>query len=103
MTDTFAPAKKPTIQNTSKTLTSRRQVAQFGDGYSQRAADGLNSIVRKWTLTWAALTQAEKDYIEGVYIDKGGGVEAVFYQMPGDGIVRKWILVDNTEAAHTGP
>lgn len=30
----------------------RLRVAQFGDGYQQRALDGINWLNRKWVLTW---------------------------------------------------
>lgn len=32
---------------------------QFGDGYQQRARDGINNLAREWSLRWEALTAAE--------------------------------------------
>jgi phage-related protein len=37
--------------------------ARFGDGYSQRAADGINTNRRIFSLRWTALTQAEASVI----------------------------------------
>ena len=32
--------------------TQRMRIAQFGDGYSQRTLDGINSLERRWTVTF---------------------------------------------------
>lgn len=33
--------------------------AQFGDGYMQRARDGINTLAEDWSLTWKNRTVAE--------------------------------------------
>jgi phage-related protein len=33
--------------------------AQYGDGYEQRAPDGINAVKESWTVNWGALTQVE--------------------------------------------
>jgi phage-related protein len=38
--------------------------AQFGDGYAQRARDGLNTSLAKWTVEFNNRTTAEADAIE---------------------------------------
>lgn len=43
----FDPVENPVGTTTYRTLN-----AQFGDGYSQQAADGINSVYDVWTLTW---------------------------------------------------
>lgn len=45
--------------------------AQFGDGYSQRAADGLNSNMRKWRVRVAA-NPAVIDTLRDFLKAKGG-------------------------------
>jgi phage-related protein len=47
--DTFPAAYCPT-SGTSAQTTPRVLRAQFGDGYSQSALDGLNAHLRKWSL-----------------------------------------------------
>jgi phage-related protein len=51
--------KQPRIRKTS-----------FGDGYEQRAADGLNPNPDKWSLSWDELTDAEitilLDFFDGL-------------------------------------
>lgn len=36
--------------------TPRVILAQFGDGYEQRTADGINAMPRKWSLSFQAVT-----------------------------------------------
>lgn len=37
--------------------------AQFGDGYIQSAADGLNSKTDRWNIIWNNVSESEKDTI----------------------------------------
>ena len=41
--DTFSPPIEPTVSST-KEISYNVLRADFGDGYSQRAADGLNNV-----------------------------------------------------------
>lgn len=87
MTDTLpdiAPSYSAAEQTNLRTLE-----AQFGDGYSQRAADGLNSVQRAWSLTWQARPTADIDTLYDFLIDKLG-FEAFYWTAPGD-VQRKWI------------
>ncbi|MDR5736128.1 phage tail protein [Caballeronia sp. LZ025] len=48
MADTFTWA--PTVSNSSGSTTLKVRKAQFGDGYAQRVADGLNSAASTFSL-----------------------------------------------------
>lgn len=48
MTDTF---NFTVDAGTSGKVTFRTRSAQFGDGYKQEVADGLNNKVQAWTVT----------------------------------------------------
>ncbi|MDR5881125.1 phage tail protein [Caballeronia sp. LZ032] len=48
MADTFI--WKPTVASTSGTTTLKTRKAQFGDGYAQRVADGLNNAASSFSL-----------------------------------------------------
>ena len=74
---TFAPPVSPSV-NSQKTVQPRVLKAEFGDGYRQRAADGLNSRPAAWDLKWDALTTADADAIEG-FLAARGGVEAFWW------------------------
>ena len=53
----------------------RIREAQFGDGYSQRSADGLNSHRRTWNLKFTARRGVYADAIDDFLKARKGGVE----------------------------
>jgi len=46
--------------------------AVLGDGYHQRAADGINSMPQVWSLTWTNRSYLDIDAIENFFIALGG-------------------------------
>lgn len=61
----FVPPVNPTPQGTTLRVSPRARVVVYGDGYEQRAEDGLNSRPRSATLTWAALDPTDADTVIG--------------------------------------
>lgn len=63
-------------------LTSEFRVkkAQFGDGYAQRVADGINSTVRSWSVSFTD-TAANIDTIQD-FLDNEAGVTAFTWTPP---------------------
>lgn len=59
----FVPAISPTSRGTSHEISIRQRSAKFGDGYEQRAEDGINSraVAGRWQ--WDALSSAAADAI----------------------------------------
>jgi phage-related protein len=61
----------------------RLKTAQFGDGYQQRALDGINNIQRSWAVVYdykpAEIIDAMEQYLEGT---RG---QAFPFQDPADG------------------
>lgn len=49
--DSF-PSIEPEYDGAKKSVEARVLQSQFGDGYSQRAPDGLNSLPETWELVW---------------------------------------------------
>lgn len=86
---TFTPPKAPDY-STGKDVSARIIQAQFGDGYSQRAADGLNPVMDKPRLTWSGLTTADADTIEA-FFEARGGHEAFLYTLPREVTAKLWI------------
>ncbi|MBK3798643.1 hypothetical protein GAY33_05255 [Azospirillum brasilense] len=68
---TFTPPVAPSV-NSQKSVQPRVLKAEFGDGYAQRAADGLNSRPAAWELKWDALTTAQADAVEAFFAARGG-------------------------------
>lgn len=87
MTDTF-PAIPASYGSAGRTEFDVLE-APFGDGYSQRAANGLNSVKRTWALTWESRPNADITTIYDFLIDKLG-FESFYWTAPGD-TQRKWI------------
>lgn len=67
-----AKAKKPTV----KTI-------QFGDGYEQRQAYGLNTSPQAWSLNFANREETEADEIDD-FLEARGGTESFDWTPPGD-------------------
>jgi phage-related protein len=56
---TFNPQPPPSPNNSYVDRVPRILTSQFGDGYSQRSVDGVNSIVLVATLQWDILLLSE--------------------------------------------
>ena len=69
-----------------KTVKAKVLTAQFGDGYSQRTSNGLNSAPKEWTLSFVnqdlTTTNAIKDFLDvgGTSLYSGFYPEAVLIQ-----------------------
>ena len=75
--------------------------ADFGEGYTQRVGDGLNTKIEKWDMTWNNLTTGEKDVIIN-FLDAREGAEAFNFTMPGKSSSEKWIC-NRYQATPTNP
>lgn len=62
----------------SKAATRKTLVANFGDGYEQRIADGINSVKLKFSLTFNTRTIEEIDEIAS-YLESVLAVESFSY------------------------
>ncbi len=75
----------------------RIRSVRFGDGYEQRAADGLNSDMRKRGLSFTARSTSEAAAILS-FLETQGGVASFDYTHPGDSsrkyVCRTWKITD---------
>lgn len=67
------PGRAPDYPMKKKT-TPRVLQANLGEGYSERAGDGINSIQHLWSPAWTNLTAAEANTIEDFFEGKSGYV-----------------------------
>lgn len=100
MTEVFTPPKTPS-PGTSKAVEMKTVESTFGDGYTQRAGDGLNPEQRKFTAEWKALDLDDADEIEAFFLAHLG-FKAFLWKGPRDGTPRlyrckKWSR-DNVSA-----
>lgn len=86
-----------TPQTASVERAPRVRTAQFGDGYAQRVADGINAAPKKWALTFRALA-ADLSPAE-TFLAARGGVEAFDWTDP-DGLAGKWVCKSWSATPH---
>ena len=82
------------------TMKPRVRSVQFGDGYMQRSADGINTNPRAPALQFSNRTDSEADAIIA-FLDSRGGVESFDYTPPG-GAAGKYICqeYDRTQVSY---
>ncbi len=80
MADTFNYCAVP---DPTGTITLRVRKAQFGDGYVQSVADGINNKVRQWPLTF----RGPADLIGSIaaFLDSHTGATSFLWTPPGPG------------------
>jgi phage-related protein len=64
--DYLLPISNKITIDSSKTVVFSDMAAQFGDGYEQVAAKGINNVRENWSIEWGGLTTTEKDTIVAV-------------------------------------
>ena len=78
MTDTFIWS--PTVEGFGGDTTLRVRKAGFGDGYTQRAADGLNNRVPSYSLRFVG--KADKISAILAFLDAHAGAVSFFWTPP---------------------
>ena len=73
----------------------------FGDGYSQRAADGQNNTPISLTATWTNLPKVERDYLL-TFFDARGAVEAFLYTYVDETVAKAYVCEEWTDTHEDG-
>ncbi len=92
----------PSFVGTSRQTNFRPLEAQFGDGYAQRAEDGLNSVARVFAVSWSRLKVADADIVEA-FLAARGGVEPFLWTPPRAAVAVKVVCGDAVERAPASP
>lgn len=74
-TFTFVP-----VYGASDETQTRVKTAQFGDGYQQRAGDGINNVLRAWNLTFSKTTNDMASIT--AFLENEGGVTSFLWTPP---------------------
>lgn len=84
----------PYNPTTSASRASKPRVlrADFGDGYSQRAADGINAVRDTYTVSWENITRTEANTADA-FLRARGGWDAFYWTPPG-GTQKTWTCED---------
>jgi phage-related protein len=88
----YAPDWKPKTTSKARVLKSN-----FGDGYVQRAGDGLNPIDTSISLTWSNLSIGDADDIIE-FLEEKAGVEAFYFTPRGSATALKWVCEEWTRS-----
>lgn len=73
-----------------KQVRPRVSAIKFGDGYEQRVAQGLNTQLEVWNLTFANRDEEEANEIDDFLIARGG-VESFDWTPPGAAASKKFV------------
>lgn len=79
---TLTPPVKPSVGASAEPKIKLFE-AEFGDGYTQRSAAGLNHIRETWELKFELLSATESASIR-TFLQARGAVEAFLYTPPGE-------------------
>lgn len=79
----------PTIENTSRTYKPRVLINDFGDGYSQRVADGINTINRTITVSYTGTATQISVYND--FFTNLSGASSFDWAPPNESTSLKWI------------
>lgn len=100
---TFSPDAIPIARRAAQ-YQPKVLMADFGDGFSQRASPGPNSNPATVELTFEHITTAERDYIDD-FLNARGGWEAFYYMPPNDAqrafVCLSWSIDDIAPGIHT--
>ncbi len=75
-TFTFTPSFGTSAETEPRTL-----MAQFGNGYVQESADGINAILRNWSLTFNNRSMTQLLDID-TFLRARGGAERFYWTQP---------------------
>lgn len=97
--ETFVPPIPPS-PGTSNKPEFKVLEAEFGDGYTQAGADGLNNIRDVLSLEWETLTPAQAEAII-TFIRRQYGARPFWYT-PSNGVRQKWTCKEYTDKRGEG-
>lgn len=86
---TFTPPFAPMPGTTDKPKVKILK-AEFGDGYSQTAPDGLNNVKRVLSVAWDALTPTQITAMTGFFFTQASQGNPFYYTPSDETVPVKW-------------
>ena len=83
-------------EGTTEAIQNNSVEAPFGDGYTQRAVDGLNNERRIYDVVFDALSYTDYETILAFMQARSWNVEAFLWTPPNDDTERQWTYVKNS-------
>ena len=85
------PFQDKISQQSTASSEYRVSAVKYGNGYEQRAQDGINSKVDKWAITWINLNAT--DYASLISsLDSSYGTDYFNWTAFGDSTSKKWVI-----------
>lgn len=88
----FNPPLPPST-STRRSMKPRVLMANFGDGYSMRAADGINHMPDAMEVCWSMLRPADAKVIRD-FLTARRGTESFLWTAPRDPAARQWVCLE---------
>jgi phage-related protein len=86
---TFVPPVGPS-QSTTQSRTPKIYLAEYGDGYEQRAAAGINTRRLSASVVWDGLVHTDANQIVS-FFEARAGFEPFLYMLLPDTVTRRWV------------
>lgn len=93
---TALPLTTYITQTAQKTVKFSTITAQFGDGYMQRAGDGINKKQEMWSITYDNLDQTQRNIL-WVFIEIVQQTAVIEWTAPGDLTEKNWVIDPETD------
>jgi phage-related protein len=74
---------------------------KYGNGYTQRAGDGINNNQGTWNIEYDLLTSSELSTVVTAF-DTAAGVDYFTWQAPGDATSKKWLVKEYSRSPRAG-
>jgi phage-related protein len=87
---TFPSTPTPDV-NIKRAVKPRVEVAQFGDGYSQRVSLGINQKPIEIMLSFSTINDVEKATLE-LFFEQHSRGQVFYWKMPDETTPRKWYI-----------
>ena len=97
MSDSMPTTIIPTYTGVSKNIKTRVLKTDFGDGYSQRTADGINVIIREYDLEYIG-SNTNIDELVTHFVERAG-YQSFTYTFTNETTERKWTCEEWTETS----
>lgn len=87
------PLSNKVSAQSSRKIANKVILSKFGDGYSQRAPDGINSKIDNWHVIWIPLNDADTQTVVDT-LDLVGGWDYITWTSPIDASPKRYVLTD---------
>ncbi|WP_250125508.1 phage tail protein [Chroococcidiopsis sp. CCMEE 29] len=82
-------------------ISRRVRKVQYGDGYTMRALDGLNNVIKSWDVTFTQGTSGDMWELEQIILNDMGIVPTL-WQAPDENVPSRWMIENYRKTIRAG-